>query len=434
MKRCINLLVGVTLLLLVAVPVHATEYVVGNDKVPVVAGDPGATYTGSEACMECHQEQYSDWLGSGHPYKLLTPEEARDIRPDMPLPEGYTWDDILYVIGGWGWKSRFIGKDGFIITKNRNGSPLEYGQYNWQDGSWSAYHSGDDKMYDCTNCHNTGSTYDRNHSDLPGMVGDWEERGIGCEACHGPGSEHIAKGGENGVAIVVDQTAELCGLCHVRGARDSPPPAAGGFIRHHEQYQELQQAGEMADLKCISCHDPHKGVHKGATNEVEGTGIKKPCEKCHDDVAVEFQGSTMQEEGVTCIDCHMPRASKSAIATGRYTGDLRTHIFRISTDAGAELIYTGDDGKDYASDHLSLDYVCLPCHEGKDKAWAADHAEGIHSYVKPVATTAPPETTSPQPTTAAPAPAKKGACGPTAVALLATLPVGLFEALRRKKE
>ena len=31
------------------------------------------------------------------------------------LPEGYTWNDISYVIGGY-WKARFMDKKGYIIT------------------------------------------------------------------------------------------------------------------------------------------------------------------------------------------------------------------------------------------------------------------------------------------------------------------------------
>ncbi len=121
--------------LLLALPAaYSIEYVIGEAKEPVEKGDPAATYVGADKCKTCHNDKYEDWSNSGHPYKLMTPDEAKAIRPDIPLPEGYTWDDIQYVIGGWGWKSRYIGKDGFIITKTKDGQPLEKNQYNWQDG------------------------------------------------------------------------------------------------------------------------------------------------------------------------------------------------------------------------------------------------------------------------------------------------------------
>ena len=85
----------------------------------VVAQD----YEGSEFCQECHEVNYSLWKVSGHPYKLMKSEEARN-RP-IPLPIGYTWDDISYVIGGYKWKSRYIDLDGYIITTtfDEDGNP-----------------------------------------------------------------------------------------------------------------------------------------------------------------------------------------------------------------------------------------------------------------------------------------------------------------------
>ncbi|MBU2560243.1 hypothetical protein KKA03_05050, partial [archaeon] len=378
---------------------------------------------GSEACQTCHAEKYEDWSNSGHPYKLMTPDEAKAIRPDMPVPEGYTWDDIQYVIGGWGWKSRYIGLDGYIITKKKDGTPLEANQYNWQDGSWSAYHAGEDKLvYNCQKCHNTGAAYAEgtHQDDLEGIEGTWEERGVGCEACHGPGSEHVAQGGGKEVAIVVDKTSELCGLCHIRGDT-SKIPASGGFIQHHEQYQEIENGG-MSSLTCDTCHDPHKAVHNGATNTEGKPGIIKECEECHAENADALATSTMGKAGVLCNDCHMPKVTKSAIKVAEFVGDVKTHIFRIDTSADAKMFT--EDGK-AANGYLTLDFACLGCHEDRDQAWAASYTEGIHSLVKVVETPAP---TAPATT---PAP-KGGICGPTAVLLFAMLPATLYGLKRRR--
>ena len=88
-------------------------------------GDDGISYTpptyvGAEACQICHEETYESFMKTGHPYKLNKVENGE--RPDYPFskvsdpPEGYTWDDILYVIGGYGWKARFIDKEGYIVS------------------------------------------------------------------------------------------------------------------------------------------------------------------------------------------------------------------------------------------------------------------------------------------------------------------------------
>ena len=66
-------------------------------------------YVGPQRCAECHQGVYNDYRATAHPYKLRPVEEARLV--GLPLPEGYTWDDISYVIGGRRWKSRYVGKD-----------------------------------------------------------------------------------------------------------------------------------------------------------------------------------------------------------------------------------------------------------------------------------------------------------------------------------
>ena len=72
----------------------------------------------------------------------------------------------------------------------------------------------------------------------------------------------------------------------------------------------------------------------------------------------------------------MPRASKSATKVGEFEGDVRTHIFRIATDADYKMFT--DDGKYVAGDKVTLDFVCLHCHQNKDLKWAAEYAKKIH--------------------------------------------------------
>ena len=95
-------------------------------------------YVGSEACSACHPEEYNNWRTSGHPYKLVSAEDAK-VRP-IPLPEGYTFDDISYVIGGYKWKARYRDNDGYIITSiiddNGEGDIVAgQNQYNYLTGN-----------------------------------------------------------------------------------------------------------------------------------------------------------------------------------------------------------------------------------------------------------------------------------------------------------
>jgi hypothetical protein len=43
-------------------------------------------------------------------------------------------------------------------------------------------------------------------------------------------------------------------------------------------------------------------------------------------------------QGTRFIECHMPKASKSAISVASYIGDVRTHLFKINTDPKANML------------------------------------------------------------------------------------------------
>lgn len=329
--------------------------------VPALATD----YVGSEKCFKCHEGKYNDWQSTGHPWKLRKVEEARSAK--LPLPPGYTWDDISYVIGGANKKSRYIDNNGYIITTAKDGSEAKT-QYNLEDGSWSFYHKGEKKAYKCGPCHMTNYSKEGNQDGKEGMIGTWSEDGIGCEECHGAGGEHIRQPSKANIQRTT--SADLCGKCHQRGGMDPTPPAAGGFIKHHEQINELK-AGVHKDLTCITCHDPHKRAIQAKNN----------CAECHAEVAASYAKTTHGKQGTRCIECHMPKATKSAITSTSYTADVRTHIFRINTAADGDMFKTVEDnGKKstFAKNFVTVDYACLSCHGSRDKVWAAEKARNFH--------------------------------------------------------
>lgn len=396
---CVLLVLAILLVIAVPQAYAQKAYVIGEHKVPVIKPDPASTYAGSEKCKTCHMEKYNDWKTSGHPYKLNTPAEAQAFTsPPVPAPDGYTYNDIYLVIGGWGWKSRYLDNNGYIITKTgANRSINGSNQYNPATKSWVDYHPGETLKFDCGSCHTTGYSLSGNQSNKMGIIGTWEEKSIGCEACHGPGSVHVAKGGGKGVGIIKNNSSEVCGACHTRGADNTKIISKDGFVDHHEQYPEFLNSPHNI-LNCVSCHDPHKGVHIGQTNPTEGAGIKTQCVACHAKQNADFTGSTMQKNGVKCIDCHMPQVGKSAVGNASgFKGDVREHLFKINTDLNAKMF--SEDGKS-ANGYLTVDWTCLSCHNDKDKIWAATYAKGIHKYVKAEATTAAP---MPAATTKAPA-------------------------------
>ena len=324
-----------------------------------------AYYVGSDQCFGCHADQFNDWQASGHPWKLRKAEKARYAK--LPLPPGYSWDEISYVIGGANKKARFIDLEGYIITQAKDGSEAKT-QYNLEDGSWSFYHKGEKKPYKCGPCHMTGYSPEGNQDGRPGMIGTWPEDGIGCEECHGPGSDHAQKPSKDNISVV--STPEACGKCHQRGGINPKPPAKGGFIRHHEQINELL-SGAHNGLSCMECHDPHKRAIYAKNN----------CAKCHEDAAASYAKNIHAKDDIKCFACHMPKMSKSAIKINKYTGDVRSHIFQITTAPKASAFVTVEkEGNKlmYAAGLVTLEFACLGCHLGKDVNWASMNASKIH--------------------------------------------------------
>ena len=370
MKRIV-----ISLSLLLVVVLLVAVYVIQTEPVEYAsAQEPpfGAEYVGMETCAECHEAVYDTFIMSGHPWKLNPVVDGQP--PEYPFtevpepPEGYTWDDISYVIGGYNWKARFIDQDGYIITDapGESGNEDYTSQYNFanpavgNDDEWVTYHAGEEnKPYNCGTCHTTGYNPEGNQDDLPGLIGTWAEPGIRCEECHGPGSLHAEN--PRGVKMDIDRDAAQCGNCHLRGDPESIN-ASGGFIRHHEQYEELFQS-KHAILDCVQCHDPHEGVVQLRRAEAQTTRVR--CESCHFKEAKSQKIADHERNDVACIDCHMPRLVKSAVGNAEaFTGDIRSHMMAIDPAAVSQF---SEDGSEAIS-QVSLDFACRHCHNPDGEA------------------------------------------------------------------
>jgi hypothetical protein len=330
------------------------------------------SYVGSSKCSQCHEAIYDQFVTSGHPYKLKKPEDAKAA--GIPLPSGYTWKDISYVIGGRNWKIRYMDKKGYIITMTGpNREVPGKNQYNMEwvvAGKWTNYHAGEkNKKYNCGRCHTTGYSKEGHQDGLEGIVGTWAFSGIQCEGCHGSAKNHVESGGDPEL-IKITREAILCGSCHIRGAKEKIP-AKGGFIRHNGQYNELL-ASPHKNLKCVACHNPHLTAQRGI-------GIKVACNRCHRKQTKEYEGSRHSLRRVKCENCHMPLASKTAVAFGKYEADIKSHLYKINMDPDAQMFT--EDGK-FANGYLTVEYACLYCHPAETKQWALKYAKVIHTIGK----------------------------------------------------
>ena len=310
-----------------------------------------AVYVGAEACQECHGDLYTTYAETGHAHALTKIVDGQ--APQFPFselpgpPEGKTWADILYVIGGFGWKAQFVDTTGTLLT----GDATQYNLVNDNldmGGDWAAYHSGEQVPFDCASCHTTGYVPDGHQDEIPGVIGTWAEDSIGCERCHGPGGNHVNDPYFVKMEIVRD--AELCGDCHTNGDL-SKIPAMDGFLDHNDQYGELFTSTKRV-MDCVDCHNPHTTV-----KYAKGLAIKTECQTCHFEEA-EYQKITDRRHA-QCIDCHMPYATKSAVGDPeQHAADVRTHLMAINPHATSQFNEAGDASEPY----LTLEFTCKGCH------------------------------------------------------------------------
>lgn len=198
---------------------------------------------------------------------------------------------------------------------------------------------------------------------------------IECEFCHGPGSIHVASPSAD--TIIVDKSSSLCGQCHTRGDSQNRIAAEDGLIKRNQQYDELL-SGRKSFFQCAQCHDPHISLSSDTQD-----AIISDCSKCHSQTINQFHTVA----GLACIDCHMPYAVKKVTSTGEgdhLKGDSSTHIFTVDTTAMPSEMFYQQSGKTFANGFLTLNFVCLGCHNGvlakeRDIDWAIQAASLIHS-------------------------------------------------------
>jgi len=263
--------------------------------------------------------------------------------------------------------------------------------------------------YMCAECHSTDLQrgYD---AAAERYRTTWKEIDVACEACHGPGSRHVAwaeaaaapagggkgdaRGGDPGLEVrfarrdpavwgfdgvhptvaraaappAFDAALETCARCHARRgwAWEEVRPGApladthrvalldadlyfdDGQIKEevYEYGSFLESRMHRAGVTCADCHDPHSGKVRAAGNAL--------CGQCHLPShfdAPEHHHHRAGSAGARCVACHMPERTYMIVDPRR---DHSLRVPRPDLDAS-----TG------APD------ACTACHADRGAGWAA---------------------------------------------------------------
>lgn len=167
--------------------------------------------------------------------------------------------------------------------------------------------------------------------------------GIGCEACHGPGSQHVAAGGGAKFIINPGKNPEACFRCHLQVRAEFELPD------HHPVIE-----GRMS---CADCHDPHGGdIFKPASSGLAMARRNENCAQCHREQTrpFVFEHPAVREG---CTVCHSPHGSvnRALLAPADDNLCLRCHA---QTQTAAGQVFIGN------VDHTPLLQMgaCWSCH------------------------------------------------------------------------
>lgn len=374
------------------VPGDRAGSLVFNNTVDPTNG--GARYLTSAACRACHPGVAAAHELHGHAHALKPvfggppayPPQAAGAGVPEP-PAGFDWTDVAYVIGGYRKGAWFVDRDGFVLTSGLTGVDTQWNLSLAANGTPAGFVPFEPQRREplplefsrfglrVTGAALPDAAGERFQENRPGIAWTWVEAGVQCEACHGPGSNHVPNPAARTMFVDSGGT-QSCRLCHDQPLRqmDGVISAAAGYILPHEQWSELAASGAHARFACTVCHDPHRSVTYDRT-----AAIRNDCRACHAQMTMAGHGGRVLVRGdyrepLTCESCHMPFATRSFSAGGvgvvgplGRMGDTRTHIFRIRTDPVDYRALFTDDGRAVRLDErgraaVTVDFVCLRCH------------------------------------------------------------------------
>ena len=366
-----------------------------------------AHYVGSKACQRCHAAIYARWIRTPMANVVRDPRQhPHAILADFahkPAFVTFTRKQIAFVYGSI-WKQNYFTKIGnlyYPLPAKWDIAKHEWLPYLVQPGEdwWEGYYPLDDAKRPtlplCDGCHSVNLDVRAYQAEGVEKVTEWN---VGCERCHGPGSEHVKHPSADDIIdparldyVDADNT---CIQCHVQG-RALQNPIGGQYYDwpvgfrmglHLQTLWRLQperlgitdyyyyadgtahknrmQGNDFVQslmyrhgVTCFDCHDVHGTKHRFELRRP----VNAICLDCHgpgspngpyEPTLEQHTHHAAGSPGSRCVACHMP-----AIETELVPGaSAHAHTFRFITPAMTRK--------------YGIPNPCTSCHKDKSNHWA----------------------------------------------------------------
>jgi predicted CXXCH cytochrome family protein len=359
-----------------------------------------AQYVGSQACQKCHAEIYARWQKTPMANVVRDPRTHPDaIIPDLATNNvaKFRVDQVAFVYGSL-WKQRYftkVGDDYFPL-------PVQWvvGERTWRPyivpkgGDWWVPFYPPDNMQrptgpTCDGCHSV------DYNIRTKQVAEWN---VGCERCHGPGSEHVAHPSRGNIVnpAQTDTVAETdtCVQCHSQG-QPLNKPIEGKYYDWPVGYRvglRLQDYWKLEDCtlgQTTFYYFPDCTAHK---NRMQGNDFAQSlmyrhgitCSSCHDVHGTANYAQLRKPAEQICLDCHGPTS-----ANGPHTATLAEHTHHKDGSTGSQCVachmpaietegvpgafvhaHTFRFIAPSETDKYAIPNPCTSCHKDKSAAWA----------------------------------------------------------------
>ena len=365
-----------------------------------IAAEPIAHYVGSAACRDCHTDIYERWKKTRMANVVQDPRTHPEaIIPDLSRADPlltFSRDDIALTYGSK-WKQRYfkrIGDDYFVLPAQWDVTHQIWRPYFVKNGTdwWAALYPPDNMQRPtgplCDGCHSV------NYDIATKKVVEWN---VGCERCHGPGSEHALQPERtailNPAKVGYVQANDVCIQCHSQG-QPLVNPVQG---KYYDWPVGFHVGLNLADFWKLEDHKPgeasftHFADGTAHKNRMQGNDFVQSlmytrgvtCSSCHDVHGTDNDAMLWKPVQHICLDCHGPNT-----ANGPHAPTIEAHTHHKSGSAGSECVachmpkieqtiadvnvraHTFRFITPAQSDAIKIPNACNLCHSDKPTVWA----------------------------------------------------------------